>query len=137
MTAHYRSSDGNLKSLQEKYPSTRLQTTKADLTKEEDVMRMFSDALMAFGVVQVVVVNHGVWPTAHVPVREMSLERWNATILDDLTSPFLVCRAYFKQLVIASEEKKAKAAIILVGSTAGKYGEAGHADYAACKSGAS
>ena len=36
----------------------------------------------------------------------------------------------------ATEAQKEQAAIVLIGSTAGKFGEAGHADYAACKSGA-
>ncbi len=37
----------------------------------------------------------------------------------------------------ADEEDKEKASIVLIGSTAGKYGEAYHADYAASKSGES
>lgn len=54
----------------------------------------------------------------------------------NLTSSFLVCREYLRGLRTLSEEKKRVASIVLIGSTAGKFGEAGHADYACSKSGA-
>jgi NAD(P)-dependent dehydrogenase (short-subunit alcohol dehydrogenase family) len=53
----------------------------------------------------------------------MSLDRWKTTIDTNLTSSFLVTREYLKQLKTASLESKEKAAIIFIGSTAGKYGE--------------
>jgi NAD(P)-dependent dehydrogenase (short-subunit alcohol dehydrogenase family) len=53
----------------------------------------------------------------------MSLERWRTTIDTNLTSSFLVTREYLKQLKTASSDSKEKAAIIFIGSTAGKYGE--------------
>ena len=84
---------------------------------------------------QVVIINHGYWETEDVPVAKMTLKQWNATISIDLTSPFMVAREYLRGLEKASVEEKEKAAIVLIGSTAGKYGEANHADYAACKSG--
>lgn len=54
----------------------------------------------------------------------------------NLTSSFLVCREYLRRLEDASAEEKEKASIVIIGSTAGKYGEFDHADYAASKSGA-
>jgi NAD(P)-dependent dehydrogenase (short-subunit alcohol dehydrogenase family) len=99
------------------------------------VVTLLDSAVQAFGPVQVLVVNHGYWPPADVPLVQMSLEQWNSTVATDLTSSFLVIRKYLQQLETASESLKEKAAVVLIGSTAGKYGEAGHADYAACKSG--
>lgn len=55
----------------------------------------------------------------------MTLEQWNNTLTTNLTSTFLVLRAFLRQLESQSEEDKRKAAIVLIGSTAGKYGEAG------------
>ncbi|KAJ7234607.1 hypothetical protein B0H12DRAFT_1238986 [Mycena haematopus] len=52
----------------------------------------------------------------------------------DRHEPHGVSREYLRQLGSACDEVKATAAITFVGSTAGKYGEAGHADYAASKS---
>lgn len=112
-----------------------MQNVQADLSQEADVQRMFDEASKAFGPVQVVIVNHGYWPPEDVPVARMSLDQWNSTISTDLTSSFLVIRGYLNGLERANAGEKDKAAIVMIGSTAGKFGEAGHADYAACKSG--
>jgi NAD(P)-dependent dehydrogenase (short-subunit alcohol dehydrogenase family) len=55
-------------------------------------------------------------------------------LTSNLTSSFLVCREYLRRLRAAPDSVKALANIILIGSTAGKFGELGHADYAASKS---
>ena len=112
-----------------------MQNVQADLTKEIEVAEMFQDATRTFGPVQVVIINHGYWPPDDVPVARMTLDQWNATVATDLTSTFLVVRAYLNGLEFASAVEQDKAAIVMIGSTAGKFGEAGHADYAACKSG--
>ena len=62
----------------------------------------------------------------------MPLAQWNQTIAADLTSAFLTCRAFLQHLARAPREA---ASIVLVGSTAALFGEAGHADYAAAKAG--
>ncbi|KDQ23511.1 hypothetical protein PLEOSDRAFT_1079599 [Pleurotus ostreatus PC15] len=87
-----------------------------------------------FGPVRIIVINHGILPTATMPITAMSLERWNHTINTNLTSPFLVAREYLKQLSLAADEVKAKANIAFNGSTAGKFGWDGCADYATTKS---
>lgn len=99
-------------------------------------MAMFESlSAMPHGPVQVVIVNHAIYPTLDVPIARMTLDQWNNTITTNLTSSFLVCREYLKHLESAPSTVKEKAAIVLIGSTAGKYGEANHADYAATKSG--
>ena len=65
----------------------------------------------------------------------MSLEQWESTFKTNVTSSFLVVREYLRALEKAEDAVKDKAAIVLIGSTAGKLGEAGHTDYAATKSG--
>lgn len=120
----------------EKYGSDRVHCVMADLSSEEEAESIFYWANVTFGPVQVLIVNHGIWPKADVPVSEMTLEQWNSTLQVNLTSSFLVCREYLRGLKTSSPVIKEKAAIVLIGSTAGKYGEAGHADYAASKSGA-
>ena len=62
-----------------------------------------------------------------VPVSELSLERWRSTFDANLTATFLTARGFLRQL-------EGDGALVLVGSTAGLFGEAGHADYAAAKS---
>jgi NAD(P)-dependent dehydrogenase (short-subunit alcohol dehydrogenase family) len=64
----------------------------------------------------------------------MTLDLWQNTINTNLTAAFLVSREYLKQLESATDELKARAAVVFVGSTAGKYTRRSM-DYAASKSG--
>jgi 3-oxoacyl-[acyl-carrier protein] reductase len=101
-----------------------VQLVGADLTNEDEVARMFTEA----GRLDVCAAVAGVWPSGDVPVSEMPLERWRATLDQNLTSVFLTARGFLAQL-------EGDGALVLIGSTAGIFGEAGHADYAAAKSG--
>ncbi|OCH84118.1 NAD(P)-binding protein [Obba rivulosa] len=134
VTAHYRSSPATLEPLLVDYGSSRLRLLQADLAREEDAIRMFDTKTEGFGPVQILIVNHGYYPSADAPVAHMSLAQWNSTLAANLTSSFLVTREYLKRLEQAPHEARERAAVVLIGSTAGKYGEGGHADYAACKS---
>ena len=53
---------------------------------------------------------------------DMGLERWRRTLTVNLDAVFLVTREYLRGLGAAGEEAKGKAAVILVGSTAGQFG---------------
>lgn len=134
VTAHYNSNSTPIQILQASFPA--LQSVQADLSSESAVKRMF-EALsgLSFGPVAVVVVNHGIWSPDNVPIVDMTIEQWDRTISANLTSSFLVCREYLRQLRAAADDVKDKASIVLIGSTAGKYGEADHGDYATSKSG--
>lgn len=136
MTAHYNTKSTPLDPLVQEFGPERVRALQADLTQEADVQRLFASASAdPFGPVQVAVVNHAYYESREVPVAQMSVEQWEATFKVNVTSSFLVVREYLRALEKAGEEAKAKAAIVLIGSTAGKFGEAGHADYAATKSG--
>lgn len=134
VTAHYNSQFGPIQELLAS--NANLQHVQANLSQEDAVVAMFESlSTMPHGPVQVVIVNHAIYPTADVPVAKMTLDQWNTTMTTNLTSSFLVCREYLKHLESASSTIKEKAAIVLIGSTAGKYGEANHGDYSATKSG--
>jgi 3-oxoacyl-[acyl-carrier protein] reductase len=96
---------------------------QADLTEEASVGAMFAAA----GRLDVCAAVAGVWPREDIPVWELSLERWRETLDANLTASFLTARGFLGQL-------EGDGALVLVGSTAGLVGEAGHADYAAAKS---
>src|SRR5256885_1222885 len=93
-----------------------VQVVGADLTQQDEVDRMFSEA----GRLDVCAAVAGVWPSEDVPVWELSLERWRATLDANLTATFLTARGFLRQL-------EGDGALVLVGSTAGLFGEAGHA----------
>ena len=102
---------------------------QADLTHEDDVKRLFEEARSALGAIDVCAAVAGVWPQEDVPVWEMPLERWEATLRANLTASFLTARAFLREV-----RRTGHGNLVLIGSTAGLFGEAGHADYAAAKS---
>jgi 3-oxoacyl-[acyl-carrier protein] reductase len=97
----------------------------ADLTVEADVDRLFSEA----GPLDVCAAVAGVWPREDLPVWELPLERWRETVDANLTASFLTARGFLRGVA-----ERGHGSLVLVGSTAGLFGEAGHADYAAAKS---
>ena len=106
-----------------------LPVAQADLASEADVERLFAEAREALGGIDVCVQVQGVWPRDDVPVWELPLERWEDTLRANLTTTFLVARSFLREV-----ERNGHGSLVLVGSTAGVFGEAGHADYAAAKS---
>jgi 3-oxoacyl-[acyl-carrier protein] reductase len=100
----------------------------ADLTSEDDVDRLFAEARETLGSVDVCAAVAGVWPAEDGPVWRLSLDRWQSTIDANLTATFLTARAFLREV-----ERNGRGSLVLVASTAGIFGEAGHADYAAAK----
>jgi 3-oxoacyl-[acyl-carrier protein] reductase len=100
----------------------------ADLTDESQVERLFGEAQQALGTIDVCAAVAGVWPSSDEPVWQLSLERWESTLRSNLTATFLTARAFLREV-----ERTGHGSLVLVGSTAGRFGEAGHADYAAAK----
>jgi 3-oxoacyl-[acyl-carrier protein] reductase len=101
---------------------------QADLTREADAERLFADAREALGRVDVCAAVAGVYPSEDLPVWELDLERFDRTIRENLTATFVTARAFLREV-----RSTGSGALVLVGSTAGRFGEAGHADYAAAK----
>jgi 3-oxoacyl-[acyl-carrier protein] reductase len=98
----------------------------ADLTDEAEVDALFERT----GLLDVCVAVAGAWPADDVPVWELPLDRWEATLRANLTATFLTARGFLR--IVA---RSGHGSLVLIGSTAGLFGEAGHADYAAAKSG--
>src|SRR5215211_7023918 len=76
-----------------------------------------------------VVVGGDLRDEGDVAVWELPVERWEETLRVNLTATFLTARAFLREV-----RRNGHGSLVLVGSTAGVVGEAGHADYAAAKS---
>lgn len=125
LAVHYRTSETRARRLAEEVGGI---TVQADLTVEEDADGLIPAAVEGLGRLDVLIANAGAWPTADESVWLMSLERWRSTIAANLDSVFLSCRAFLRHV-----ERTGEGNIVIVSSTAGLFGEAGHADYAAAK----
>jgi 3-oxoacyl-[acyl-carrier protein] reductase len=98
----------------------------ADLTDESEVEALFDRA----GDLDVCAAVAGAWPPGDVPVWELPLDRWEQTLRANLTTSFLTARGFLRGVA-----RRGHGSLVLIGSTAASFGEAGHADYAAAKSG--
>jgi len=127
---HYYRNQASIDELCDEF-GARFIPVQADLRDETAVDAMYEAVLRRTDRLDGIVVNAGIWPEESVGLHEMTLERWRGTIGADLTSAFLTCRGYMRHLAARPREA---ASIVLVSSTAGIFGEAGHADYAAAKS---
>jgi 3-oxoacyl-[acyl-carrier protein] reductase len=102
---------------------------QADLRSEDDAARLFDEARASLGGVDVCVAVAGIWPEEDVPLWQLTLDRWQETLAANLTATFLTARGFLQEV-----ERTGHGSLVLVGSTAGLFGEAGHADYASAKS---
>jgi 3-oxoacyl-[acyl-carrier protein] reductase len=124
---HYHTSEAAANQLAEDVGGVALQ---ADLTIEEEADALISDAARGIGRLDVCVANAGVWPSEDLALWDLPVERWEATLRANLTATFLTARAFLRYAAGTGS-----GSLVMVGSTAGVFGEAGHADYAAAKGG--
>jgi len=108
----------------------------------------------AFGRLDILVANHGIWPPEDAPIDRMSDEQWHRTIAVNLDSVFSLVKhsvAQMKKQAAASAKSSAGTKpgassesasgassgaaghLVLISSTSGQRGEAFHCDYAATK----
>lgn len=126
VAVHYRSSRERAESIAGEIGGLAL---RADLTLEHEVDALFERVENEMGSPDVLVANAGAWPPDDEPVWAMSYERWRSTITTNLDATFLSCRAFLRRV-----ERSGRGNIVIVSSTAGLIGEAGHSDYASSKS---
>jgi 3-oxoacyl-[acyl-carrier protein] reductase len=124
---HHRSDPPRAQQLAARYGGVAL---AADLTVESEVDGLVAAAVESLGGLEILVANAGKYPTPAAPVWELDPARWRATVAANLDATFLLCRAFLRHVVSTGV-----GTIVLVGSTAARFGEADHADYAAAKAG--
>lgn len=101
------------------------------LATPADGRALITAAVAAFGRVDCLIVNHGVWPAHDQPIDSMPDAQWNTTLSINLDSVFGLVQAGVAAMLRHPEPVKGH--IVLIASTAAQRGEAFHADYAASK----
>jgi 3-oxoacyl-[acyl-carrier protein] reductase len=127
LALHYHRGRDRAEALGRELPGAVL--LQADLRVEEEAERLFAEARAALDGLDVCAAVAGAWPAEDVPVWALPLARWEETLRANLTATFLTARGFLREV-----ERSGRGSLVLVGSTAGVFGEAGHADYAAAKS---
>jgi glucose 1-dehydrogenase len=109
---------------------------RADVSKEEEVVAMFSDVIKNEGTVDILVNNSGVQMDASF--TEMTLKQWHFVLDINLTGQFLCARQAIKEFLkrgIVPERSCAAGKIICISSVHETIPWAGHVNYAASKGG--
>jgi 3-oxoacyl-[acyl-carrier protein] reductase len=111
-----------------------------DLSSPADGRALVARTTDAFGQIDILVANHGVWPPDDAPIAQMSEAQWRRTLSINLDSIFGLVQAAvarMEQQSPANDGVKTsdgvRGHIVLISSTAGQRGEAYHADYAVTK----
>jgi NAD(P)-dependent dehydrogenase (short-subunit alcohol dehydrogenase family) len=108
--------------------SAMLRTSPCDVTREDDVAKLFSEVLDAFGRVDVAVNCAGLG-IGLTPVIDLTLKDWNVNIEVMATGAFLFAREAARRLVAQG----AGGRIVTISSQAGKTGMPLLAAYSAAK----
>ncbi|MGA2849687.1 MAG: SDR family oxidoreductase [Terracidiphilus sp.] len=112
----------------------RCAAIQQDLRTPSDGHTLVSSTVSAFGRLDVLVVNHGIWPAKDAPIAEMAESQWRNTLQVNLDSVFGLVQAAVAQMDRQTTHPHGvRGHIVLVSSTAGQRGEANHADYAVTK----
>ena len=109
---------------------------KADVAKLEDMRAAFGAGSKAFGRVDICVANAGKWPPPHARLDLMTPERMNDTLQANLMGAIWTAKAFMESLARSGPRADGHgASLVFIGSTAGRFGEPGHADYSVAKAG--
>jgi 3-oxoacyl-[acyl-carrier protein] reductase len=105
-----------------------------ELNTPSDGRALVAAAVHAFGRLDILVANHGIWPATDAPIAQMAESQWRQTLAVNLDAVFGMVQAAVSKMEsqprLAGE---ARGHIVLISSTAGQRGEANHADYAVSK----
>lgn len=105
-----------------------------ELSTPAEGRALVNTAVQAFGRLDALVVNHGIWPPHDAPIASMAEEQWRQTLAINLDSVFGLVQAAVAQMERQPRSPGEPAGhIVLISSTAGQRGEAFHADYAVTK----
>ncbi len=110
-----------------------------DLSTPDHGQTLVQTALQIFGRLDILIVNHGVWPAHNQPIHTMPDQQWRSTLSINLDSVFGLVRAATAHMLThprspsPDDKPSPRGHIVLVASTAAQRGEAFHADYAASK----
>lgn len=116
--------------------SQRMLALRCDTTVPEQVEAAMDAARKHFGRVDACLANAGKWTPEFALAHQASTERIRRNIEVNLLGSLWTARAFMSALETSGARKDGDgAALVFIGSTAGRFGEKGHAEYSAGKAG--
>ncbi|HEV2135757.1 MAG TPA: glucose 1-dehydrogenase [Terracidiphilus sp.] len=106
-----------------------------ELSSPSDGRTLVDKTVTAFGRIDILVANHGIWPPEESPIASMTESQWRQTMAVNLDAVFGLVQSAAQHMERQAPpyDGKATGHIVLISSTAGQRGEAFHADYAVTK----
>jgi 3-oxoacyl-[acyl-carrier protein] reductase len=149
---NYQSAKAQADALVEKCGQANCRAVQCDLSTTTAAEQLVASAVQAFGHLDILVANHGIWPPEDAAVDRLSDDQWHRTIAINVDSVFGLVKHSVAQMKKQQMKKRQQPKpapgdppasgsqpaapsghIVLVSSTAGQRGEAFHCDYAASK----
>jgi 3-oxoacyl-[acyl-carrier protein] reductase len=112
---------------------TNCRAIAGNLTDADTARAVVAEATKAFGRLDILVANHGVWPVEDVAIEKMSNEQWRSTLSINLDAVFGLVKYTVAQMKSQPRTASTTGHIVLISSTSGQRGEAFHCDYSASK----
>lgn len=110
-----------------------------DISDEDSITNAIQSAVEHFGPINILAANAGITNEAsHPNIWEMPLETWENVYRVNVRGCFLTIK-HFVQAAIREQKRTGKElgnlSIVVTGSECGKFGQAGHSEYASGKAG--
>jgi 3-oxoacyl-[acyl-carrier protein] reductase len=105
----------------------------SNLDSPASARALVAEAVKHFGRIDILVANHGVWPSQDVPIDQMTDEQWRSTLSINLDAVFGLVKYTVGQMKAQAQTGSAAGHIVLISSTSGQRGEAFHCDYSSTK----
>lgn len=135
MTAHDRRPFANFNDTS----SSNLFTVTGDISSEESISTCIKEAEAHHGPINILIANAGITDESNsYSIWELPLELWERTYSANIRGTFLT----IKHFLLAAQEIQSSTgkeldnlSIVVTGSECGKFGQAGHSEYASGKAG--
>jgi 3-oxoacyl-[acyl-carrier protein] reductase len=105
---------------------------QCDLNGTESPQELVAASVRRFGRLDILVANHGVWPSEPASIDKMADEQWRRTVAINLDAVFGLVKHSVREMR-KTAGAQSPCHIVLISSTSGQRGEAFHCDYSATK----
>lgn len=116
-----------------------LYTIQGDISDEASIEKCITSARECFGPINILAANAGITDESNeYPIWQMPTELWDKTYAVNVRGTFLTIKHFLKSAEISQKElgvELPNLAVVVTGSECGKFGQAGHGEYASGKAG--